>query len=111
LGKAEEMIHNLKPLVTLRIVSTTDINAALKLALRVIPQECKNGHNGAWDDIKREFVLVNRELLNELGETLHKVSSVCVKGLGRFGMLDYRRIWRGGFGERRDGGWRNVQVD
>ena len=105
------MIHNLKPLVTLRIVSTTDINAALKLALRVIPQECKNGYDGVRENVKSEFVLVDRELLNKLGETLHEVSSICVKGLSSFGMFGYRRIWRGGLGERRDGSWRNIEVD
>jgi len=59
LGKAKEVIHNLKPLVTLRIVSTTDINTALKLALRVIPQEGQNGNNCARGNVKREFVLVD----------------------------------------------------
>lgn len=98
------MVHNLEPLVALRVISTADINAALKLALRVIPQECKDGYNGARGNRKREFVLVDRELLNKLGETLHEIGSVCVKGLGGFGMLDYRRIWGGGFGERRDRG-------
>ena len=98
--EAEKMIHDLKPLVALRIVGTTDINAGLKLASRVIPHKCKNGYNGARGNIKLEFVLVNRELLNELGETLHKVCSVCVKGLGSFCMLGYHRIRRGGFGER-----------
>ena len=94
------MVHNLKPLVTFRVVGTTDVDAALELALRMIPQKRKNGYNGARGNIKREFVLVNRELLDKLGETLHKVGSVCVKGLGGFGMLDYRRIRRGRFGER-----------
>ena len=104
LGKAKEVIHDLKPLVTLRVVSTTDINAALKLALRVVPQEGKYWDNCAWANVECEFVLVNRELLNKLGETLHKVGSVCVEGVGSFSMLDYRRIWGSGFRKRRDGG-------
>ena len=111
LGKAEEVIHDLKPLIPLRVVSTTDVNAALKLALRMIPQECKDGDNRGRGDVKREFVLVNRELLNKLGKALHKIGSVCVEGLGSFRMLDYRRIWGGGFGERRDGSWRNIKAD
>lgn len=97
------MVHNLKPLVTLRVVSTTDINAALKLTSRVVPQECKHGYNRTRGNVNCEFVLVNRELLNELGKALHKIGSVCVKGFGSFSMLDYRRIWGGLFRERRDG--------
>jgi len=111
LGEAEEVIHHLKPLVTLWVVSTTDVNAAFKLALRVVPQERKNRDNRARGNVEREFVLVNRELLNKLGQAFHKVGSVCMESLGSFSMLDYRRIWRGGFGERRDGGWRNVEVE
>jgi len=105
LGKAKEVIHNFKPLITLRVVSTADINTAFKLALGVVPQEGKNGNNRAWGNVEREFVLVNRELLDKLGETLHKVGSVCVEGAGGFSMRDYRRIWGGGFGEGRDGGF------
>jgi hypothetical protein len=59
LRKAEEVIHDLKSLVTLRVVSTTDINTALKLALRVVPQEGENGNNCARGNVEREFVLVN----------------------------------------------------
>jgi hypothetical protein len=105
LGKAEEVVHHLKPPVTFRVVSAADVNAALKLALRVVPQECEYGYNRARGHIKREFILVDRELLDELGKALHKISSVCVKGFGSFGMLDYGRIWGGVFRERRDRGW------
>lgn len=105
------MIHNLKPLVTLRVVNTADIDAALKLALRMIPQKSQDRYNSARGNVKRKFVLVNRELLNKLGERLHKVGSVCVEGFCGFCMLDYCRIWRGGFGERRDRGWGNIEVD
>ena len=104
MGKAEEVIHNLKPLVALRVVGTADINTAFKLALRVVPQEGKNGDDRARSSIEREFVLVDRKLLNKPGKTLHKVGSVCVEGLGGFSMLDYRRVRGGGFGERGDGG-------
>ena len=104
LGKAKEVIHNLEPSVTLRVVSTTDINTAFKLASRVVPQKGENGDDRARRNIEREFILVHRKLLNKLGETLHKVGSVYVEGLGGFSMLDYRRVWGGGFGERGDGG-------
>ena len=102
--EAEEVIHDLKPLVSFWIVSTADINTALKLALRMVPQECENGDNRARGDVEGEFVFVNRELLNKLGETLRKVASVCVKRLGCFGVRGYRRIWGGRLRERRDGG-------
>ena len=105
------MVHNLEPLVTLRVVGTTDINTALELALRVVPQESENRNNCARGNIEREFVLINRELLNKFGKALHKVGSVCVKGLGGLSMFDRCRIRGGGFGERRDGGWRNIKVD
>jgi len=105
LGEAEEVIHDLKPLVALRVVSTTDINATLELALRVVPQEDENGNNCARGNMEREFVLINRELLNKFGKALHKVGSVCVKGLGSFGMFNRCRIRGGGFGEGRDRGF------
>jgi hypothetical protein len=111
LGKTKQVVHNLEPLVTLRIVSTTDINTTFKLASRVIPQKRKDGDNRARGNVEREFVLVHRELLNKLGQALHNVGPVCVEGLGGFRMSDYRRIWGGGFGERGDGGWRNIEVD
>lgn len=103
-GEAQEVIHNLEPFVTLRVVSTTDINTAFKLASRVVPQEGENGDDRARRNIEREFILVHRKLLNKPGETLHKVGSVCVEGLGCFSMLDYSRVWGGGFGERGDRG-------
>ena len=104
LGKAKEVIHNLKPFVTLWVVSTADIDTAFKLASRVVPQEGENGDDRARRNIEREFILVHRKLLDKLGETLHKVGSVCVEGLCGFSMLDYRRIRGGGFGKRGDGG-------
>ena len=104
LGKAKEVIDNLKPLVALRVVSTADINTAFKLALRVVPQEGKNGDDRARSNIESEFVLVHRKLLNKLGETLHKVGCICVEGLCGCSMLDYCGVWGGGFGERGDGG-------
>jgi len=59
LGKAKEVIHDLKPLVTLRVVSTTDVDTALELALRVVPQEDENRNDRGRGNIEREFVLVN----------------------------------------------------
>ena len=59
LGKAKEVIHDLKPLVTLRVVSTAYVDTALKLALRVVPQEDENGNDRARGNVEREFVLVN----------------------------------------------------
>ena len=69
---AQEVVDHLEPLLSFRIVRAADILAALELALRMVPEEGKNGNDARWADVEREFVLINGELLDEARQALKK---------------------------------------
>jgi hypothetical protein len=90
---AQQMIHNLEPLLPLRIIGATNILAALELALGMVAKESEDGNNARRTNVERELILEYRELLDELGEALEKVRAVVMKFSGGFGVFSSRRVW------------------
>lgn len=70
---AQQVIHNLEPLVLLREVDSRDIHNGLELALRMVAQEREDGYDARWADVQGEFVFADRELLNKFRQCLHEV--------------------------------------
>lgn len=95
----QQMIHDLKPFLALRVVRTADVHESLELALRVVAQKGEGGDDAAGSDVQREFVLEDGELLDEFGETLGEVGTVVVQFLGRLSVLCKRGVRRRRFGE------------
>lgn len=56
---AEEVVYNFKSFLSLRKVNAADIHARLELALRMVPQEGKDGDNGARCDVQGQLVFEN----------------------------------------------------
>jgi hypothetical protein len=64
------MVYHLKPLLPLWVIHTTNVHDALELALRVISKESENRDHGRRRDVESQFILQDRELLDEFGEAL-----------------------------------------
>jgi len=67
---AQQMVYHLKPLLPLWVIHTTNVHDALELALRVISKESENRDHGRRRDVESQFILQDRELLDEFGEAL-----------------------------------------
>lgn len=80
--EAKQVIYNLESLVLFRKVHRSDVNDALKLALRVIAKEGENGDDTRRTDVQRKLVLQDGELLNEAREGLHDIGAIVVQRLG-----------------------------
>ncbi len=61
------------------IVDRCDIHDRFILTLCVIPKECQDGDDRGGDDVDGELVLVNRELLDEFGQTSGEVLAILVE--------------------------------
>jgi hypothetical protein len=94
------VIHDLETLLSLGKINAAYIHDLLKLTLRVVPQESQNRDDGGRRDVQGQFVLENRELLNEFWQALGEVGAVCVESLSRSSVESFCRIWRRWLGER-----------
>ena len=65
---AEQMVHNLESLRASREIDTADIHQSLELTLTVVTQKGQDGNDGTGVDVQCQLVLVDRKLLNELGQ-------------------------------------------
>lgn len=98
---AQQIVHNLEPFLSLREVDSGDIHHTLELCRRVVAQEGENGNECGRGNVQRQFVLEHRELLDKLGQALHKVRAIVVQRLCRLRMLCESRVGRRGLGEGR----------
>lgn len=97
---AQQVIHNLEPLLALGEVDRRDAHDALELALRVVAQEREDGAHARRADVQRELVLEHRELLDVLREALEEVRAVRVQRLGRRCVAGHGGVRRRRLGER-----------
>jgi hypothetical protein len=93
------VIHDLEPLLSLGEINAANIHDLLELALRMVAQEGQDRDDRRRRDVQSQFVLENRELLDEFGQTLGKIGTVCVQGLGGFSIVSHCRIRRRWLGE------------
>jgi hypothetical protein len=63
----QQMINDFKTFFSLGVVCTTNIHDALELTLGMITEECEGGNDGGGCDVECQFVVEDRELLNEFG--------------------------------------------
>jgi len=73
------MIHDLKPLVSARIIGTGNVDELLELAVGVISQELKRRYKRRGCNIERELIPDYRDLLNEFREAGEEVRAIGVQ--------------------------------
>jgi hypothetical protein len=79
----EEMIHNLEPLTSCRIIGTRYVHYRGKLTLGMVSEECENGHDGGRSNVECELVTKDTELLNKFREGLDKIRSIFMQRFGQ----------------------------
>jgi hypothetical protein len=94
------VIHDLETLLSLGEINPAYIHNLLELTLRVVPQESQNWDDGGRRDVQGQFVLENRELLNEFWHALGEIGAVCVQSLSGSGIESFCKIRRRWLGER-----------
>lgn len=95
----QQIVHDLEALFSLRKIDGCDVDDALELALRMIPQERQDGNDRRGCDMENKFVLQDGKLLNELGKALSEIGAVGMQGLGGLGIFRCGGIGRSGFSE------------
>ena len=61
------MVDDLEPLVFLGKIHSADIHARFELALRVVAEEGQDRNHASRGNVERQFILEDRELLDESG--------------------------------------------
>lgn len=95
------MVYNFETFLALGIVGTADIHERLELTLGMVTEEGKDGDDSRGGDVKGEFVLEDRELLDELGKTLGKIGAECMQRLCCLSVFCGRNVGRSRFCEGR----------
>ena len=84
---AEQVVDNLKAVLTGGEVDSRDVGDLLVLGGGVVAEESKNGDDSRRGDVDNQFVLPDRELLNVLGQAGHEVLAVLVEGFALLEVL------------------------
>lgn len=98
---AQQVIHDLEPVLALRVVDAADILAAFELALGVVAEEGKDGDDAGRANVQGEFILENGELLDVFREALDEIRAIVVQRRCRLRVLCDSWVWRCLLGEGR----------
>lgn len=96
------MVDHLEPLRPCRVVGAADVHHALVLRVGVVPQEGVHRHDAGRRNVEGELILVDRGLLNELGQGCEEVRSKGLEGGGDVGVVQ-RGVASGGLTKRSAG--------
>jgi hypothetical protein len=81
-ANGEEVVDDLESLATGRVVGTRNVHHRLVLGVGVVAKEEHDGLDGGRGDVEGQLVLVDRRLLDELGEGTHDPGAVFLKSGG-----------------------------